>query len=267
MSGHCCNCTTQIAQIQDTLNQVMLDLAPIIDGHLIVMIQNPDDLNAFDSNGNGTGVWVKWAACDGNVHSGITTPDLRDKFVVGSGLSYNVNDIGGENTHTLIASEIPVHTHTVTDPGHIHPITDPGHTHPVTDSGHTHAASQVAHSHTGTTNTTGDHHHVPLSGAGNSWVTSDNNGTFLDAATGIQVNDSDGMADAGDHSHELTTNSATPAVSVDPAYVGVAITTNTTGITSASSATTGITLGNAGSGGAHENRPPYYSLMYIMKVA
>jgi microcystin-dependent protein len=98
-------------------------------------------------------------------------------------------------------------------------------------------------------------------------VTSDNNGTFLDAATGIQVNDSDGMADAGNHSHEVTTDSATPAVSVDPAYVGVAITTNTTGITSASSAVTNVTIGDAGSGGAHENRPPYYSLMFIMKVS
>lgn len=254
--------------LQDILNQVQADIAPMVDGHPILMIQNADDLAAFDSGGNGTGIWIKWAACDGAIHSGITTPDLRDKFVVGSGLSYSVADTGGENTHKLIAAEIPVHTHAVTDPGHIHPITDPGHTHPVTDSGHTHAASQVSHSHTGTTNTTGDHHHAPLSGAGNAWVTSDNNSTFINSVgPGIEVNDSDGMADAGNHSHEVTTNSATPAVSVDPAYVGVAITINTTGITSASSAVTNVTIGDAGSGAAHENRPPYYSLMFIMKVS
>lgn len=253
--------------LQDTLNQAINDLAPLINGHPILMIQNADDLAAFDSNGNGTGDWIKWAACDGNVHNGILTPDLRDRFVVGSGLSYNVNDIGGEDTHTLTTAEIPAHNHTLVDPGHTHTITDPGHIHAVSDSGHTHAASQVAHSHTGSTDIAGSHHHSPASDSGNAWVTSDNNGTFLDSGTGIEVNDSDGMSDSGEHSHTVTTNSATPAVTVTSAYTGVSMSTALTGILSANNNTTGITISSAGSGGAHENRPPYYSVMFIMKVA
>ncbi len=39
----------------------------------------------------------------------------------------------------------------------------------------------------------------------------------------------------------------------------------TTGV-AINSATTGITIDNTGSGGSHENRPPYYALAYIMKT-
>jgi len=48
-----------------------------------------------------------WLLCDGS--SG--TPDLRDRFVVGAGSSYNLGDTGGEATHTLTVDEIPSHTH------------------------------------------------------------------------------------------------------------------------------------------------------------
>ncbi len=48
-----------------------------------------------------------WALCDGT----NGTPDLRDKFIVGAGSSYDVNDIGGEEFHTLTIPEMPSHTH------------------------------------------------------------------------------------------------------------------------------------------------------------
>jgi len=55
-----------------------------------------------------------WALCDGNAHSGQPTPDLRDRFIVGAGNSYPVNNFGGEATHVLTTLEMPSHTHTYT---------------------------------------------------------------------------------------------------------------------------------------------------------
>lgn len=50
----------------------------------------------------------KWILCDGN----NDTPDLRDKFLVVAGSSYNPEDIGG-------AAE---HTHDFTSDGHHHQV-------------------------------------------------------------------------------------------------------------------------------------------------
>jgi hypothetical protein len=61
-----------------------------------------------------------WFLCDG----ANGTPDLRDRFVVGAGSTYAVNDTGGANSVTLDTSQIPSHTHTATvnDPGHSHTV-------------------------------------------------------------------------------------------------------------------------------------------------
>ena len=48
-----------------------------------------------------------WALCDGT----NGTPDLRDKFVVGAGTSYNPGNTGGEVFHTLTIAEMPRHNH------------------------------------------------------------------------------------------------------------------------------------------------------------
>jgi microcystin-dependent protein len=48
-----------------------------------------------------------------------STPDLRDKFVIGAGSTYAVGDTGG-SANAIVVS----HTHTATSV-----VTDPGHTH------------------------------------------------------------------------------------------------------------------------------------------
>lgn len=48
-----------------------------------------------------------WQLCDGT----NGTPDLRDRFVLGAGATYNVGDTGGEAAHTLTTLEIPAHNH------------------------------------------------------------------------------------------------------------------------------------------------------------
>lgn len=54
-----------------------------------------------------------WVLCNGS----NSTPDLRNRFIVGAGSTYAVNATGGSADATL-----PTHTHTatVTDPGHAH---------------------------------------------------------------------------------------------------------------------------------------------------
>lgn len=94
---------------------------------------------------SGTVVPVGWALCDGGTYSGLVTPDLRGRFVVGvnnfpgttnfagqhlvfgmtgltpanapnDGTTINygtIGNTGGENGHTLSLSEMPNHTHNV----------------------------------------------------------------------------------------------------------------------------------------------------------
>jgi len=46
-----------------------------------------------------------WLLCNGS----IGTPDLRDKFVIGAGSTYAVNDTGGSTT--IAEANLPSHTH------------------------------------------------------------------------------------------------------------------------------------------------------------
>jgi len=183
-----------------------------------------------------------WVLCNGS----NSTPDLRDRFVVGAGSTYAVNATGGANTVTLDATMIPAHTHSLSASGTTSGQSA-GHTHTFsgTTSGqsvtHTHAVSDPGHLHTFTN---------PLAGGPNSGQIM--RGDVLQATaytqtasatTGITL----GNASA-DHTH--TYSGTTSAVSGDHTH-----TVTVTG-----------TSGSVGGGLAHENRPPYFALAYIMKT-
>lgn len=145
-----------------------------------------------------------WQLADGT--NGTT--DLRDRFIVGAGATYDVGDIGGANNVTLTTAQMPSHSHanTLTDTGHVHANT-------LTDPKHSHAfASGLAWTNGGPQTWGGG-------SAGNIGVQN-----MVAAATGITINNAGANA--------------------------------------------GITLTNAsqGSGGAHENRPPYYAVAFIEYV-
>lgn len=81
-------------------------------------------------------VWgAGWQLCDGT----NGTADLRDRFVVGAGNQYSLNDKGGNASVSLSVANMPAHGHTLNDPGHVHDYLDNGHIHPLTDPGHGHA--------------------------------------------------------------------------------------------------------------------------------
>jgi microcystin-dependent protein len=63
---------------------------------------------------SGVSIPTNWALCNGTTYGSITTPDLRDRFIVGAGSSYAIGNTGGAPTVTLQTTEIPAHTHDVT---------------------------------------------------------------------------------------------------------------------------------------------------------
>ena len=131
---------------------------------------------------------VGWALCDGR----NGTPDLRDRFIVGAGGSYNVGDTGGADAVTLDADQMPRHRH---------------------------GAGTL------TTNTAGLHNHE--------YVRLQRGFDFAagDVFSPRALTETSVTANAGDHSHTIL------------------------GYTS-----------YTGNGQAHENRPPYYALCFIMKL-
>jgi hypothetical protein len=64
-------------------------------------------------SGSSASIPSGWLLCDGT----NSTPDLRNRFVVGAGSTYAVNATGG-SADAIVVSH--THTATVTDPGHTH---------------------------------------------------------------------------------------------------------------------------------------------------
>ena len=89
--------------IEDALGAVTQKLSGIDEGANRI----PPGLIAMWS-GSVANIPSGWALCDGR----NGTPDLRDRFIVGAGGSYNVGNTGGSNTVTLTRSQIPSHSHT-----------------------------------------------------------------------------------------------------------------------------------------------------------
>ena len=64
-------------------------------------------------SGSAATIPTGWLLCNGS----NSTPDLRNRFVVGAGSTYAVNDTGGSANAVVVSH---THTATVTDPGHFH---------------------------------------------------------------------------------------------------------------------------------------------------
>lgn len=66
-------------------------------------------------SGSSASIPSGWVLCNGS----NSTPDLRDKFVVGAGSTYAVGATGG-SANAIVVSHTHTATSTVTDPGHTH---------------------------------------------------------------------------------------------------------------------------------------------------
>ena len=85
---------------------------PAIDGSNLTGIQGIPTGMIMIWSGAANAIPSGFTLCDGN----NSTPDLRDRFVVGAQNSYSVGATGGSNTVTLTVSQIPSHNHSVTFP-------------------------------------------------------------------------------------------------------------------------------------------------------
>jgi len=178
-------------QSQATEAGVVLDYAGSVapDGYLIcdgsqVSKSTYANLYAVVGDTFGTGTSTTFAL-----------PQQANRFRIGAGSIAALGQTAGSETITLTESQMPAHSHTVTDPGHEHAVTDPEHSHGVTDPGHTHTAaapSGAADSATGAVTTSATSGNT---GSATTGVSVDNaaTGVTVDSAeTGVTVDDTGG---------------------------------------------------------------------------
>ena len=60
---------------------------------------------------SGSSVPDGWALCNGQTANGVRTPDLRNRFIVGSGGEYSLGATGGAKEVTLTEAQMPSHRH------------------------------------------------------------------------------------------------------------------------------------------------------------
>ena len=268
--------THEIAQVTGLTN-ALNGKANSSHTHTVSQITDmPDLTNAIPSgiicmwSGESTAIPSGWHLCDGDAG----TPDLRDRFIVGAGSTYKVKDTGGEATHKLTTNEMPSHNHGFTGTSHSHTgslssataASAGNHTHTMSEN--LTAASAGSHTHTISGGSSGGHINIQ---SGNNDRNTDeqslytgHNNTIESGkyATRLNVYGSSGgsssISSSGAHTHSISGT-------ITAASAG-AHTHNVSGTVTVNSATAGGTVGSTGGGQAHENRPPYFALCFIMKL-
>lgn len=176
-----------------------------------------------------------WHLCDGT----LSTPDLRDQFIVGAGRLYANGAFGGSATSSLALGNLPAHNHgiNINDPGHGHAITQSPHNHGVNDPGHAHNVFDPGHSH-----------FVPN-------VVTNQPGSQLNGSPSSNPNTVVGTQSSGSGTGIGIYGNGT-GISLNAATIGISVNGALTGITASSS--------NTGSGTPFATLPPYYALCYVM---
>lgn len=177
-----------------------VEMKPVVSGTITMWY---GDVANYFPGGMGVGIMKGWVICNG----ARSTPNLGGRFVMGGEVGSNG---GGAEKVSLNASQIPSHTHSVSDPQHgLNAL----------------LAANTSHSHV---------------------VSYSNGGTSADYASADRGSNYT-YSGAGVVEYEVTTNDASFSSTINPAA-------------------TGITIESRGSGQPHENRPPFYVLVYIKKL-
>jgi microcystin-dependent protein len=163
----------------------------------------------------------------GGSGANFNLPNFADRFPIGSG-SNALAAAGGAATVTLDATMIPAHAHPITDVGHSHTVNQYYHDHSYAQSPHGH--SDAGHSHS-----VANQNQVPAGpgGVNVAWTGG--------GSTGV------GYASISAQNANITFAGVTSAISINSSGTGLS------------------TTQNAGGGAAHENRPPYLGVNFIIK--
>lgn len=200
-----------------------------------------------------------WAVCDGRTVNGRTTPNLRGRFVLGyaavgaTGPNYpldfaaTLGSTGGEQYHQLTLDELPAHNHGNT--GNVNGSTAG------TSGNYPSLFTGVsgAHNHGAFTGVTGQHTHTNN--------TSNNQGSTENPTYSLST-----------YTNTNTMNAAVNDGNEPNLYAGpVALVINSAGDHAHSIEIDGshdhsVTLRSVGQNVPHNTMPPYYVLIYIMKI-
>ena len=243
---------------------------------------------------NGTTAPSGWALCDG----GGTRPDLRNKFVVGAGSSYNLGANAGSADAVVVS-----HNHGTTGNQSANHTHAPGNSMATNFTGdHFH---QQSGSGSGTTGTqSANHYHTIGSnkpdGSAGTWIvntdgggqhthpfnasTWDNQGTYFgpqrSGGGDSQTTYNTGNASNGNHSHQVNLNGVTTGgvdvnhthnfnfnISGATTYSSIGNHAhNINGNTGNESANHTHNINAEGVSGTGKNLPPYWALTYIIKL-
>ena len=207
---------------------------------------------------SGSTVPTGWSLCDGS----NSTPDLRNRFIVGSGDSYNTGATGGNDSTTLSVNNMPSHFHS--QPAHDHGAgtLEAQGTSNATTATHSHTISaaidisESAHSHI----FPGDDH-LRFADGENGWS---------DTAVGNFDMDADSSSSGGDGTMYNTTSTTTGITASLSGGTDNGGASHTHPIDISVVGSTGDggnqNTGNTGSGDSFDNRPQYYALAYIMRT-
>ena len=282
------------ASIIADLTDVVISGSPADDQVLAWDNSSSKWTNQTPGGGIPAGGIIMWSGSVANIPSGwylcngsYGTPDLRDRFVIGAGSSYNPGATGGATSVTLSTSNMPSHSHT--GASHSHTIGSHSHTvssHSHTIGSHTHTFSSLVngytsiqsdnHYHTANTGSAGAHSHtysrlnsqtsytrgIPIGSGG---AAGSSFGTYTTDSAGAHTHyvETGGVSDNHDHTLNATVNGTTGASSGSTSSEDPGTSSNGSGSTgSGGSGSTGST----GSGSAVSTMPPYYALCFIMKT-
>ena len=279
------------ASIIADLTDVVISGSPADDQVLAWDNSSSKWTNQTPGGGIPAGGIIMWSGTVANIPSGwylcngsYGTPDLRDRFVVGAGSSYNPGNTGGSETVSISTSNMPSHNHSVSS--HSHSIPSHAHTvssHSHTIGAHTHSFSGSGtgtsgvqsdnHYHSGNTSGAGAHGHSMTFGRGtddnggmgpnetNDW---DSGATYSVNNVGNHAHYFDTLGVSEDHTHDTTVSisGTTGAGSGSTGNASPGTSSNGSGNTG----NTTPTSGNSGSGSALNVMPKYYALCYIMKT-